>query len=74
MAEPVDSVLVQHAALDLAANEITITVLSLFDALDSKGLDCSDDDIRSLVADLESRRYLGFTGQWDGDEKIYTII
>jgi len=65
---------VHEMAVDLAAHGTTITVPHLVAALERDGIACGHADLRAAVADLETRRYLGFTGQWDGDEKIYTVL
>lgn len=74
MAQPTDPVTVHDAAVNLDASGTTITVPHLAAALGGQGIDCDEAELRAIVSDLETRRYLGFTGQWDDDEKIYKSI
>ena len=74
MAQLVDSSTVHDAAVDLEATKTPVTVPHLADALKRKGIDFADAELRASVADLETRRYLGFAGQWDAGEKVYTVI
>jgi hypothetical protein len=74
MVHHVDATAVYDAALDLETTGTPVTVPNLAVALERAGVDCAEAQLRASVEDLASRRYLGFVGEWDGDEKIYTII
>jgi hypothetical protein len=74
MAQLLDFGSVHEAALNLASNGTTVTVPHLVAVLERDGIGCADAELRATVADLETRRYLAFTGQWDGDEKIYSVL